>query len=76
MSLEALEYIVELCFKVRLRELGITKQSKNVALCWESSIVGPCVLSTCMRGCDLGFTLAEVDQAIQSIFLEPPPNTH
>ena len=29
MSLEALEYIVEPCFKVRLQELGITKQSKK-----------------------------------------------
>ena len=29
LSLEALEYIVEPCFKVRLQELGITKQSKK-----------------------------------------------
>jgi hypothetical protein len=29
MSLEALEYIVEPCFKVRLQELGIIKQSKK-----------------------------------------------
>ena len=91
LSLEALEYIVEPCFKVRLQELGIVsrdncadlptylpiiKNLTNVALFWESGGVGPCVLSTCMHGCDLGFTLAEVDQAIQSIFLEPPPSTH
>ena len=90
LSLEALEYIVEPCFKVRLQELGIfswdnctdlpiyiptIKNLKNVVLFWESSGVGLCVLSTCMHWCDLGFTLAEVDQAIQSIFLESPPST-
>ena len=57
LSLEALEYIVEPCFKVRLQELGIfswdnctdlpiyiptIKNLKHVALFWESSVVhGP-----------------------------------